>query len=238
MSASAPPSRHLLTSLATLLIALPIAAETPPSDASINDVKSLERLEQRLTSMSQRMSADLDARIPPKVSLGPRDPIAAQTALQSRDRRIADRIDHRVDRDMNTLSDQIRADAYAKARRDPATAPVVVSEAEATRAMRMDSGSLDLQQATLSSARERSVSLRHRFAEPFDQAPTVAVGVRVLHLPQADRPQVALRILEVDAMGFDYEISAFGQPAASALKADWVAYLDADERLQAPASRP
>jgi hypothetical protein len=248
MSASAP---RLLVRLATGLIltcsiALPVAAETVPSSDPAADDAALASLYERLASMNQRMNEELGARVAPALTRGPRE-VEAEAALQGSDRHIAAEIHHRVDDDMNSLSDRFRADAYAKTQRGPEGA---LAEADGTpqemlEGMKMKSGSLELEQAALSRAEGRSLSFRHRFDQPFDRAPAVAIGVRVLHLPQDERPRVALRVLEVDAAGFDYEIRTSGSPAHSSLQADWVAYLDpaldpeqAAAPVQAPAARP
>ena len=93
------------------------------------------------------------------------------------------------------------------------------------RAVKVASGSLALSLQTLRDGENERVERgRLRFEERFVRAPKVTLGMRLIDPPRSDRPRVAIRVVEVDEKGFDYEIRTWGSSSVVDLTADWVAY--------------
>jgi hypothetical protein len=90
---------------------------------------------------------------------------------------------------------------------------------------RMESGSLEVDPASAGDDPAGSTArARHLFDRPFAEAPRVAVGMRARDEASTALPQVTLRVVGVDASGFDYEIRSSGDAPTTSLTADWVAF--------------
>ena len=193
-------------------------ADDAPADPEV-----VRNLEADLAVLSERVSADLDARVKAKtdaiVQQAAEQQIAALLHRSQQNLAMRREVSNRVDHRMATMT--VWADR-----------PESVGDSQ-DRPVKIASGSLEIgQQALAEGVNERVERGRHRFEAPFVGAPKVALGMRLDDLTRPDRRRVAIRVVHVDEEGFDYEIRTSGSSSVRSLTADWVAY--ASESPPAP----
>lgn len=232
--------RTLLASALGLALSGTSSSAIAGAEAAGDDgVAALASLDALLTGLQTRLSDDLAPRRGPDHGLqaDTQRRVEEMVVRRDPDGYMSRRIDERIDRELELLTDELRSKALASAREGKDGVEPSAPPARTGDAMRMDSGSLDLGHVTLARVSNRPVSLRHRFERPFEETPRVALGVRARRQPDGEPSQVGLRIVDVDPTGFDYEVRTWGSPVATDLTADWVAYSSSGGDDPAPASR-
>ena len=199
-----------------------VADDTPADPAVVRD------LETTLAALSEKLSADLYARIEAQTDAVVQRAVEQQIAalLQKSQQNLAIRREaaDRADRQMPTMIVWGNREGGAG---DHVDRPVKIA-----------SGSLEIRQQALPEGSDKRVERgRLRFEERFVDAPRVALGVRLDDLPRADRPRVAIRVVHVDDKGFDYEVRTLGSLSVKDLKADWVAYASGSQTAPPASAR-
>ena len=210
---------------AGLLAAVAVLSAPAPAGAEGSET-SMDAIEGFQTELRAELQSRTEIQLAAVVQRTTDRQLAEMRAELDRSDVLARHIAERTDRDLAILTAQAGRVSLAKAQGRRALSIAGRTEPSP----QMESGSL----ALMSEPDEGAVR-RHRFDRPFKRTPQVSVGVRVLHLAGSEHPRVAVRVLSVDAAGFDYEVKTFGEPAGEDLRASWVAY--ADPASAAPASR-
>ena len=207
-----------LVTFGTILVAGVAGADSRAASALSGEAQVAQLFEQGMGEPAVPASESAEE----AVRQATQQQVAALRGRGKESRALSREISRRVDAELALLTSELGGRARSLApERDARLSSAV--DRRAARSGRIESGSLALPLQTSSEGRSDGIELgRYRFARPFDHPPRVALGMRESELA-ADEPRVALRVVQVDEAGFDYELRSWGSSRVTDLTADWVA---------------